>query len=56
MIAIAFVPVVLAILGALVYALSSNGKVAELGRVTFAAGMFAFAFALATHVVRIGTH
>lgn len=54
MIAIAIIPFFLAIVGALAYALSSNAKIAELGRITFAAGMFAFAFALATHVVKLG--
>jgi Na+/phosphate symporter len=41
------VPLVMAIAGALAYALSANPKVAELGRLLFAAGVFAIGFALA---------
>ena len=52
--AIAIFPIVLAIVGALVYALSSNTKAAEIGRLTFACGMLALAFALAAHVVHLG--
>lgn len=51
---IAIVPLLLAIVGALVYALASNAKAAELGRITFAAGMFALALVLATHTVKVG--
>jgi hypothetical protein len=43
----AIIPLVMAILGALAYALSANPKVAELGRLLFAAGVFALAFNLA---------
>ncbi len=52
--AIAIFPLVLAIVGALVYALSTNAKAAELGRLAYACGMLALAFALAAHVVRLG--
>ena len=52
--AIAIFPIVLAVLGALVFALASNPTAKELGRIAFAAGMFALAFALAAHTVRIG--
>ena len=41
----AIIPFVFAILGALAYALSANVKVQELGRLLFAAGVFAIAFA-----------
>lgn len=51
---LAIFPLVLAVIGALVYALSSNAKAAEIGRITFAAGIFALAFALAAHTVHIG--
>jgi hypothetical protein len=34
------IPLVMAILGALAYALSANPKVQELGRLLFAAGVF----------------
>jgi Na+/phosphate symporter len=42
----AILPLVIAIVGALAYALSANPKVQELGRLLFAAGVFALAFAL----------
>jgi Na+/phosphate symporter len=51
---IAIFPLVLVILGALLYAVASNEKVKELGRLTFACGLLALAFALAQHVVHIG--
>ena len=47
------VPVVFAILGALAYALSANPKIQELGRLLFAAGVFAIAFNLATKTFAI---
>jgi len=40
-------PVLLAIVGALIYALAANPKAAELGRLMCAAGLFALAFLLA---------
>ena len=52
--AIAIFPILLIVVGALVYALSSNAKGAEMGRLTFACGMLALAFALAAHVVHLG--
>lgn len=51
---IAIYPIVLAVIGALVMALSSNDTAKELGKATFWAGMFAFAFALAHQVLRLG--
>ncbi len=50
---IAYVPLVFAIVGALIYAIT-EGKPSEAGRITFAAGMFALAYAMATHVWHIG--
>jgi Na+/phosphate symporter len=47
------IPIAFAIAGALAYALSANPKVAELGRLLFAAGVFALAFALAGKVLAI---
>lgn len=52
--AIAIFPLVLAIIGALVYALSSNAKANEIGRACLWAGLFALAFALAAHTVHVG--
>lgn len=49
----AYIPVVAAIIGALIYILAANGKAAELGRVTFAAGMFALLFALSGRTVNL---
>jgi len=51
--ATAIIPIVMAILGALAYALSANAMVQELGRLLFAAGVFALAFALAGKVLAI---
>lgn len=51
---IAIYPLILAVVGALVYALSSNTKVSQLGLGAFYAGMFALAFTLATHTLRFG--
>ncbi|HZJ65902.1 MAG TPA: hypothetical protein VFD36_20485 [Kofleriaceae bacterium] len=51
---IAIFPVVAIIVGLLLWALASNPKVAEAGRLTFFAGMLALLFALATHTIRIG--
>jgi positive regulator of sigma E activity len=50
---IAIVPLLLCVVGALLYALSSNGKVSELGRILFAAGAFALAFSYAGRTVGI---
>jgi len=44
----AIIPVLLILVGGVLYAISSNPKVAELGRLLFAAGAFAFAFALSS--------
>jgi chromate transport protein ChrA len=44
----AIIPLVLALVGAAVYVLASNPKLQELGRLLFASGAFAFAFAMAT--------
>lgn len=46
----AIIPLVMAVIGALVYAISTNPKVSELGRLLFAAGVFALAFSLAGKV------
>ncbi len=50
---VAIVPLILAIIGALCYALSNNGKAQELGRIAYAAGLFALAFAMAGHVIKV---
>jgi positive regulator of sigma E activity len=50
---IAIVPLLLMLVGALCYALSTSGKVSELGRLLFAAGAFALAFSYAGRTVGI---
>lgn len=51
---IAVVPLVVAVVGALVYALSASTKTAELGRLAFGAGLLALVLALAHVTIRIG--
>lgn len=51
---IAVVPVLFAILGALIYALAGNTKLVEIGRLTFLASMIALMLALAQHTVKLG--
>jgi len=47
------VPALVAIVGALVYALSSNARVVELGRLAYAVGLFWAVYALAGHVLKL---
>lgn len=51
-VAIIAVPAACAVVGALVYALSANGKAAELGRIMFECGLFISLLGLAGKVVR----
>ena len=51
---IAIVPVIVAIVGALIYSLSAHPKVSEIGRLCFLAGMIGFCVAYASHTVRVG--
>ena len=53
MILAAYLPVLACVVGALLYAISHNPKAVELGRITFAAGMFALLFALSEKMVRL---
>lgn len=48
------VPLVLLILGALIYALAANVKASEMGRIMFFCGLLVLTFALAREVLRIG--
>ncbi len=48
---VAMVPIIFIILGAFVYILAANPKAQELGKLTFAAGMFALLFTLAGRLV-----
>jgi len=45
--ATAVFPIVIAIIGAAMYFISSNVRIQEVGRILIAAGMFALAFSLA---------
>lgn len=51
---IAVWPLVIAVVGALVYALSSNPKAAELGRLIFFCGFFWLVYTLAKSVLTVG--
>lgn len=51
---IAIVPLLMIVVGVLVYALSANPKVSEIGRLTLFAGLLAFALAFSGHVVSLG--
>lgn len=50
---IVLIPLLAAIAGALIYALASNPKLAELGRLAYAAGVLATLLVLAQHSVRL---
>lgn len=51
---ITIVPILMMVIGALMYALCANPKLAEIGRLLFAAGAFALAFFFAGRGVTIG--
>ena len=46
--------VLIMIVGLLIYALSTNGKVAEIGRLTFACALLAICLEALPHVGRLG--
>jgi hypothetical protein len=48
-----YLSLLVALIGMLVYALSNNGKVAELGRLAFACGLLAFLFGVASGHIAI---
>lgn len=50
---IALVPVLICIIGALVFALTANGTTKELGRIAYAVGLLWTVYSLAGHVVRL---
>jgi hypothetical protein len=47
------VPLIIAIAGALMYSLSANVRIQEMGRILFAAGAFAFAFFMSGRTLAI---
>jgi hypothetical protein len=51
---IAVIPLLVAIIGLLMYILATNTKVAEIGRLMFACGLLALMFASARESIRIG--
>ncbi len=51
---IAVVPLLVLILGALVYALASNPKVCEMGRLAFFAGLLVLVWVMARVTVHVG--
>lgn len=50
---IIYIPFLVCIIGALVYALATNGKVGELGRIAYGCGLLIFLAELAGHVVSL---
>jgi len=52
--AISYLPLLVCVVGMLVYALSTNAKAAELGRIAFAFGLLIALMSMAHHVVRLG--
>ena len=50
---VVLVPVLFAVIGALAYALAVNPKLAEMGRLSFFAGLFVALLAWAQHGVRV---
>lgn len=50
---IAYIPLLVALLGLVVYALATNTKVAETGRLAYACGLLVTLFVAAKHVVRL---
>ena len=51
---IAIVPVIVMVIGVLAYALSQNGKIAELGRIAFAVGLLWTVYAVLGQHVTLG--
>lgn len=50
----ATIPLLVSLVGALLYVLSGNAKLSEIGRLSFFAGLLATCLAVAGHAVRIG--
>jgi hypothetical protein len=51
---ISFIPLLVCILGILVWVLATNAKLQEMGRLSFFAGLFVTLMTFATHVIRLG--
>lgn len=50
------VPSIMVVVGVLMYALATNPKVVEIGRLIAMAGLFGFAFSFGAHVFPLATH
>lgn len=53
MIMTAYIPMLLAIIGLLVYAIATNAKLVEIGRLTFAIGLLVLTFELAKRTIHL---
>lgn len=51
---IAVWPLVIAVVGALVYALASNSKASEMGRIAFFVGLLWLVYSLVGHTLKLG--
>lgn len=51
---VAFVPILVAVAGALLWALAGNPKLSEAGRIAFACGLLAACLAFSGEAVRLG--
>ena len=51
---IIYLPLLVAIVGVLMYALCANPKLAEIGRLSFACGLLAFLFEIGSKTVTFG--
>lgn len=50
---IAYIPLLFAVVGVLMYALATNPKIQEIGRIMFACGWLVTMFVLSGHTLRI---
>lgn len=50
---IVYIPLLVAIIGALVYALAANPKASEMGRIMFFCGLFVFLFEIGGHTTAL---
>lgn len=53
MVALVIVPLIFAIIGVLMYALASNPKLSEIGRLVFFSGFLVLTSVLATHAIKL---
>lgn len=50
---IVYFPLLVAVIGVLLYALATNGKIQEIGRISFGCGLLAFLFQIGNHSVNL---